>query len=482
MLPLLIDQLRERAIHIGNVTEDYEIEIEDVKSESGMVFFTWKHKDDAEMDLWIELTLDGRLESLLKDSQRSKSESILSEDQLKVTALSFANDHIPSGIDKFKLEEWKSIGNGRNRLSYVQYQFDLPLPFTGFYLDIHETGEIINYRYYGSAENIRLPDTIIDKEVIKAEYLSGLEMELLITELSSEIYDQGNDLPHLVYEPNWQQRYNPDEGKMEKQPVNEEWDSSERLETIFRPEKKGSKTIDQLIGFDENTFEQIRETDMGDVTGIVWRKKDFKDSNEDDLTMDGYFHKRNDGTLKMKIDKGTGKLSGVYSFLERQGDLNLSYNRCRELAEQMLFTLYPEADQYFKLVVLEEELEEESNLVHFEYRLFFDYLPIRFGSVKISVNRTTGTIDHYMSSDVNQELLINLNAKPVISEAEAIKMARREFDVELKWNKEYTDNQDSYYVLTYVPSFPNLKGELAFIDAQTGELVLKYLNKCKKPR
>ncbi|MBP3040484.1 hypothetical protein J9303_13415 [Bacillaceae bacterium Marseille-Q3522] len=58
-----------------------------------------------------------------------------------------------------------------------------------------------------------------------------------------------------------------------------------------------------------------------------------------------------------------------------------------------------------------------------------------------------------------------MKTMPAISQSNAIDIFCGEFSVKLQWCKEYTENDESYYQLIYVPE----PSGLAFIDAQTGE-------------
>jgi hypothetical protein len=196
-------------------------------------------------------------------------------------------------VKHFSFEEWKKNGDGNFKLSYVQTELDLPLPFTGFNLSIAESGEITHFCYDGKAENIYLPDKIVDKETIKEKFLDDLALELLITEISNELYIDGDNQLHLVYEPSLPFYSIPVDGKTELSKAEEEEDPCEYVEPISRP-KGDLKHINDLIGFDEHVFEKIRELDLGNVTGSVWRIQGVNEEYQDDLSMDGYFHRKND--------------------------------------------------------------------------------------------------------------------------------------------------------------------------------------------
>ncbi|MCM3652245.1 YcdB/YcdC domain-containing protein [Metabacillus litoralis] len=470
-----IDELRVIALQIGHVDDEYEAEIEDYNQDAGVAVFAWKKKESEELGIWIELANDGSLLNLSRDVWSTKKGfSNFSEEQLKKRALEFVNHHYPYAENQFTLEKWNQLEEGTYRLSYVSMALELPLPFSGFFLTIAKSGEITEFRYYGEAINIQYPEMLVEKEVIKEKFLTELNMDLQITEISSELYVDGDSQLHLVYEPSFPFYSYPADGHRDEYSDDEEDERSESLECIFRP-KENQEQLNDLIGFDEQSFEKIREVDLGNVTGSVWRTKAGSSELQDDLTIDGFFHRRNDYTLKLMHDNESGNLHSMYSFLNRKGNLLLDYLECKELALQMLFHLYPLANQIFRLVVAKEGNEEGSNHFHYEFRVFHKEIPIRVGAAMISVNRTTGKIDHYMSPGLDPELLVSVNTQPAITEVETKEIYQRAFTIKLEWTQEYLENHESHYTLTYVPSFPLLEGEIAFIEAQTGQKILKKI-------
>ncbi|MBM7583507.1 hypothetical protein JOC86_000044 [Bacillus pakistanensis] len=472
---MLLEELRTRAMQIGHVTKEYEPMIEEINKEAQVAIFAWKHKDNEELGIFVELKVDdGSLINFSKYTNSEESSLKYSEVQLSEMALEFVKGQHPDALKSFTLEEWKKTGEKKYRLSYVQTELNLPLPFSGFNIDIAVNGEITSYRYYGNAENVQMPDSIVDKETVMKEYLTELDIELLISELSSDIYVEGDNLPHLVYEPSLPFRFYPANGDKKTLEYDEEDKIEERLEKITKP-KETDVSLNELIGFNENNFQKVREQDMGDVTGVVWRLKNDNEYDENGLTIEDYFKRRNDHTLKIIRNNETGNIHGIMSFLERKGEKSLTYQECKVIALQFLFCLHPTAEQFFRLVVNKSSQEANNDLYHYEFRLFYNKIPIRFGTVRISVKRTTGIIDHYMGPNILIEALSKVTANPAVSSSEAREIFCGEFDIELQWRQEYLDNKESYFTLAYAPCYPRLSGDLSFIDAQTGKKIIKKL-------
>ncbi|UPG62877.1 YcdB/YcdC domain-containing protein [Metabacillus endolithicus] len=114
-----ITELRERALEIGKVTEDFDLEIEELQLEEEVACFAWKHRKNEDNGIWIEISTNGTLLDLNKDLL-SPSALIFSEKQLYEMAIDFVLNHYPSALQQFAFEEWKREENRGYRLSYVQ--------------------------------------------------------------------------------------------------------------------------------------------------------------------------------------------------------------------------------------------------------------------------------------------------------------------------------------------------------------------------
>lgn len=70
-----------------------------------------------------------------------------------------------------------------------------PLPDSGFFVDVTESGFIVQFLYYGDKGEAPVPETFVDQEKVISHYMSGLTFSL--------VYDVVNfeKTPRLVYEP-----------------------------------------------------------------------------------------------------------------------------------------------------------------------------------------------------------------------------------------------------------------------------------------
>ncbi|WP_203361645.1 sigma-70 family RNA polymerase sigma factor [Bacillus sp. REN10] len=467
---MLKDQLKQKAQAIGIIPTDYELEIEDYRDEEAdrRAIFLWKDPNDDDRGIWIELDGKGQLIDLTKEASSKNTGKSLPNEQLQKLALQFVLDHYPNALEPFTLEKVQEKKGERWQFTYSQYELELPLPHTGFSITITKNGEIVSFRYYGIAEKIVRPKKIVHKDEAKKTLLDKLKMETMITILNEELYEDGDDLPHLVFEPSLRfHQLLADGTAPEFERVEEE--DSRKFVPLPKLTTPATKDIHAFIGLDRSKFQQIREQDMGDMIGTVWRISD-EEPERPDRSLDGFFKQRNENTLKLLTHKNSGQLKSVCSFLERQGSLQLTLAECEEIALQFLYHLYPQADKYFRM---NSELENDETNAWFHFELYHGGIHIQFGFISITVNRTTGQIDHYHGPDIHPTLIAVLPLKPTVTEEKAKELFTHFFDVKLQWQKEYTEDSEDYYQLVYKPVYPNLKSELAFIEAESGKVIVK---------
>lgn len=461
------DILKKKARQICVIPNEYKLEIEDYSEDGTRAVFAWKHPDEEEIGIWIELDGNGQLIDFTKDkSTEEMHHAILNQGDLIKIALQFSELHYPGVISKFK-EERVQKTDEKLRVSYIQMELNLPLPFTGFYIDVNEHGEIMQFHYDGAAEHIVFPECLQPEEIVRDEFLKDIKMNLMIVSLNEELYENGDNLPHLVYEPELRFYEMPADGGLkvlreqhEHEEPEPDYKNLSELEFLGSPEA--------LTNLDAG-FTKIREQDLGDAIGLVYRKDGDEPAAADDSLMT-FFNKRNENTIKVKRDKETGKLLGFFSFYETSGNQVLSIKECERTAVQFLNAIYSNAHLYF---MMDQDIESDEERAFFQFDLIHRGIPVRYGMARINVNRTTGKITHYLGPEVEPKLLMSVNPVPVLSKENAIERFLSVFQVEQQWTKEYKDHSGSYYQLVYKPVYPKFKGNLSFIDAKHGGFVVE---------
>ncbi|MCD2368323.1 DUF4901 domain-containing protein [Bacillus sp. BS3(2021)] len=455
------EQLKQKAQSISKVPSHYQLMIEDYgeKDEKERpVFFVWQDIEEPDQDISVELDHHGRLISLTKEYEPAVEESLPEERLLKI-ALQFTEQHYPSASHEFVYHEKKETEQFV-RFTYVQTVLDLPLPQTGFYVKVAKNGEVMEFRYNGGTSSFSIPKQIADKESVTADYLKHIQFELAVEKVRSELYEGGDDRPHLIYEADLPFFSYPADitEKCHMKPAADEEEEEKTLPLPLLPEADRHADIDDMIGYTPS-MRKIRETDMGESIGTVWRLGN--DPEPRDRSIAGYFETWNKNTLKIMKDKKSGMLKGVASFIKSEGHLSLSVEDCLKRALQFLYKLYPGADQLFRMHPAENDGDRQN--AFFQFDLQYKEVPLRLGSANISISRTTGRVVGYNGPEIEPEALADLSPSPSISEEEAKAVFAAAFDVKLQWERDYSREKDDFYRLIYRPVYPY------FIDAHDGK-------------
>ncbi len=458
------EELKQKALEIGRVPTHLKLEIEDYCDNEKRAHFCWLDPQDENIGITVELGPDGELKYLSRDIE-SESGERLSEEQLEDIMCQFVESYYPRALSAFARVENDRTYDDKVRFSYVQIEAGLPLPMSGFIAEVSLSGEMIFFSYYGKAGRIIKPKRVADYEEALAFIKKDVKFDLLFEVIHRSVYKNGNDQPHLVYEPECRAITVPADLVREDKEFDDD-DYREResfplplFEGIHEKADPGS-----MIGI-EKGFVKERETDLGDGRiGVVWRNPDNPVYQRADKSMDSWLRGRIHQVLKTIHNKETGKLEGVMSFIDEKGPYTVSEEECEKIAIRFLFALFPNADQYFKIKY--DEQDEESSSAVFTFDVHCNGVPLRFGQVKICVSRQTGLITVYMGPDIDPEVLQAIDPVPSISPEQAKSIFWRHFKVELGWEREYKEDEEYSYRLVYKPVYPRL------IDAHTGEAVM----------
>ncbi|MDO7348241.1 DUF4901 domain-containing protein [Bacillus stercoris] len=459
------EELKQKALEIGRVPTHLKLEIEDFDDDDKRAHFCWTDPQDENIGIIVELGPGGELESLSRDMGPESGER-LSEEKLEDIMRQFVETHHPGALSAFVREENDRTSCDKVRFSYVQMEAGLPLPMSGFMADVSLSGEIVSFRYYGKAGSIIKPKRIADDKEALAFFKKDVEFDLLFEVLHRSVYENGDDQPHLVYEPECRAITVPADLVQEEQAADDDDDYREPesfplplFEEIYEKADPVS-----MIGI-EKGFVKEREVDLDDGRiGIVWRNPNEPMYQPADKSLYSWFKGRTHQVLKTIYHKETGKLEGVMSFMEKKGPLTVTEAECEKIALRFLFALFPNADQYFR-IRYDEKDEEENAVAGFTFEAHCHRVPLRFGQIRICVSRQTGDITVYMGPDINPNELAAIDPVPAISVEQAKSIFWQHFKVELGWEREYGDDEEHSYRLVYQPVYPR------FIEAHTGEPV-----------
>ncbi|MDM5351457.1 hypothetical protein QUF65_11190 [Lysinibacillus sphaericus] len=355
---------------------------------------------------------------------------------------------------------------------FLYKQFVGGYPLASYYTKIivSKYGEIIDFKYNGYTKappkiltQLASKDRIL-QQVLKAPW--ALSMKYLV----SGNYSVAQSGLYPIYEsPIVYQSFNAIDGKT----LFEEEDEKEASFTKFpyvQPLKK-QKTLENIIGVTD-CMGKLREVEMDESTlGIVWRKKDWQAPK--DKSLENFLLERIEDTVKAKVDKHSRKLKEFNWFKERTGELELSFEACRDIACTFIATYFKEYIPYLQLQI-EEPSFNEMNRAYFTFPLYVAHgLQIEGERFYVGVNKTTGFIDTLWSPRIDLKLLDSYDCA-TIQPLENVISALKEADAFLQWSCQYDDNKNDE-VLQYRLGQSKTKQRIVGIDATTGQLIVSKL-------
>ncbi|WP_431027187.1 YcdB/YcdC domain-containing protein [Lysinibacillus sp. LZ02] len=458
--------LKQRAQSLVPLRNDFQLVIEEYNE---VAMFSWINEPKDE-GISVQLDSFGNLTRLSIDINNDCPDvSSLTIDEKKARAKHFLLSHYPDAFNDLTFYQTKQLSCA-DRFYYEQLVFDLPLPRAGCFIDVDSSGDIITFTYDGVKPIPEIPTTLISKEALQEHVRNHLDVQLTIANLYKSVHNVPEDGLRLVYEINSFHQYKADT----LQPtltIGHEKHEPENYVPVppfsFTNVDKQLST-EEIIGITDN-MEILREVNWGGEIGIVWRDKDWEMKKEDH-SMNGFFMKRSEDTVKAFISKETGKVRSFMWFLERQGDLQLNHEECFQKAIQFLQIIAPDVYPYLQQVVRDHEEDDNSMKESFVFYLHNRYGITIHELVVIAVNRTTGLIDHYSGPRIPIEHLRELPTEPAISVHDAQKIVCNHMDFELAWKKDYDSETDAYF-LTYQLCDQHTRNSIRHIDAMTGAVI-----------
>ncbi|MFS0864336.1 YcdB/YcdC domain-containing protein [Fredinandcohnia sp. 179-A 10B2 NHS] len=462
------EELKKRALSLVTIQWNYQLTIEEYGDDEA--FFIWTNEEQDE-GVTINLDYHGNLTKLSID----KDEEFLDGKQLELEerrrrADQFLLQHYPDALEHLCFSKSEKLTESY-RYNYEQLVMGLPLEHAGCYIDVNNAGEIINFTYYGKKKIPEIPKELISIEKLIEDVKNKLDSQLVVTSVFSFLHDVKEDGYRLVYEmePSFM-KFNANAQEPSLSIIHDEGDP-QVYETLplLQENQQNDKTIEEIVGITEN-MEVLREVDMGEETGIVWRNRDWK-MEEKDLSLDSFWRNRTEDTAKAMISKKTGKLRSFIWFAERDGDLDLTREDCYQIAVGFLQNVVPELYQYVKLNKRDAEDEEDDRSKEsFIFSMFIGEIPVQSEVLIVTVNTNTGLIDHYSGPSIESEQLKELPKEPVLTKEEANEVFFNHLDFELAWKKDYEKEVDEYH-LVYQACDKYTKTSIRYIDAITGEVI-----------
>ncbi|MFF2157992.1 YcdB/YcdC domain-containing protein [Paenibacillus chitinolyticus] len=480
-----MDELKQKAAVTGSVPAHFDLIIEDLQElEDGetQALFVWQ-EPSGESGISVTLDAAGRLLSYSVDEELCKEAAPIGEEALRERARSFFLSQRPEDAERFLLTESR-FEERSAFFQWTQTTLDLPLPQTGAYVRLTLSGEVTSFTYKGAAATPPLPVSLAQPERLRRQLAETVRMNLAIVRLIPALYEGGDDRLRLVYQPEpGYRRFDAVTGLAQGTDAEAEEEHEVYKAYELSPEETGGplSSLEELIGISTYPLVKDRERDMDEnLKGIVWHAAD-REENTADLSLDGYFRRRMEDTVKATADKDTARLRSFIWMVRRPGTLALSYEDCLERADAFLrkamhdWLQVPGLAFYFHEKSAEDAgSESEGQLRYFfTWQLRYEDVPLYLQFITLCVNASTGYVDRFSGPDWNPEEIRNLAPAPKLNAGEAHRLYMEAVDFKLEWERDYdAETPEAAYTLLYTAILTGSgRSRIAFIDAASGEFV-----------
>jgi len=374
-------------------------------------------------------------------------------------------------------------------------KYGLFIHSTGFTITISTSGQIMSFYSTDEEYEIRYSDFVVSEEEALEKYIEGLDFELNIQKFDHEVYKNGDNNYHLSYSVIEQIMEIPVDGS-EFPSIKEEYPTDLTIEK----RECSVKDVYELVGLTTD-YTLLHKQVLDGKRVEVWSKQVSLDSYSFDM------EEESNHVIKLCFGEKDGFLLQVKNGEEHDNSgEDIGLENAQERAMGLLFKLYPDAHERFRLEIFETEndefddvfadeeeaieLEEDLNEAEmfeeefddwdeeyieveetytFYVHLFHQGLRVVNHVTVIEVGRYTGKITHFNLDVPSLELYSNLPTKPIISVDDAKEIYKRHLKMERMFIREYDEDGMSVYSLAYVADFPNTVGHVRAIDATSGE-------------
>lgn len=462
---MLKEQLAKVALNFLSIPDNYQLLVEDYSNEQAT--FMWS-TDDLEEGIEVTLDQNGKLLDLTRPP--SITGTIVTTQQQQASAEQFLTEQYAEALDYLTLST-VSEKEDETKFLYEQYVGGYPLARYYTKIVVSKYGEIINFNYKGYTKTPpEFPLQLASKEDI-LQQLYKANWTLSMKYLLNDYYSVPQSGLYSIYEsPIVYESFNAsDEKALLEEEIEEDVYSFIKFPNV-QPFKMQT-SLENIIGVTE-CMEKLREVEIDEHTiGIVWRNKDWQAPA--DKSMENFLLERMEDTVKAKVDKHSRKLKQFIWFKERTGELNLSFETCRDIACAFIATYFKEYVPYLQLQV-EEPSFNDVNRAFFTFPLHVAQgLQIEGERFYVGVNKTTGFIDLLWSPRIDLELLQSYEAS-TIQPLEDVMPALKNVDAFLQWSRQYDENENDE-VLQYKLGQSETKQRIIGIDAVTGQLIVSKL-------
>ncbi|WOV86926.1 hypothetical protein QWT69_13765 [Sporosarcina oncorhynchi] len=400
-------------------------------------------------------------------------------------------------------------------LYLIQYgikeeRYNLDLPGIGFSLTITAGGRIMQFSFEEGPANIVYPEQLIAEEEAEAAYIACTDFELEFHKTDTELFRNGDNTYRLVWSL--------------KEAAVDIPASGEKADTVaegnvyepFPPHTSEGNSFLQMVGVTDEHVKIGERLDEG-LRVEKWQH----DSLPAPVSVD-YETAYESGMITIHYDSSERPVFVYNGEAWAGNEENLDEEILQQRALNYLFGLFPDAEKRFKLeqVEQEDEWEELQNVVdelidefdelneeadeyvdgywtddevdaddwldevkewlddeeevegeeakEFYFQYHVNGVPVDSIKVAVQVGIYSGRIVSASMEMTEEFPPADVSTVPVLTKAEAAERMKRQLKMELAWSMEFDEEGETFYRLTYVPSFPLTFGHVRMIDAVDG--------------
>ncbi|PEC84482.1 YcdB/YcdC domain-containing protein [Bacillus cereus] len=486
---------KEQVAHIINIPDDYRLVVDDQEGvDDPYHLLWWEHKEDEERT--IQITLNRHTGNLIEfriedEKSFSSSKKALEENKAREIANTFLKKYTKEGYEFYSYVTVKDDRRGWKEVNYMQEVNGYPLPNTGYVVQVHSSGNVVNFHYNGQKAietKPSWPSEIVEENVVLENLKARQNMRLVFVDLthSSCEYENREEVKgyRLVYEPEPSHAFiDASTGKDLFGPDHYKLPSAVAVE---KP-KKGSRQDDlfDLFDWDKESFTKVAETENDDEIRMkfVLKEELQKQKEEKNPYLMNEFFKKHLPMLKynnfvgIMIDKSTDELTGFIKMTDdKEVKKILSREECLQKVLQFLEQVIPDVTQYLRL--WEEREATEDGIERFTFSVYVNGIPAEYKPFMVNINAENGAVVHYSgeSSNLIKELL-TYETTPKVTKEKALEIYREAMRVKLEWSIDH-DVEETVYQLLYKQTtnendkeFFDGSREIRYIDAHTGEKI-----------
>ncbi|MFD1928838.1 hypothetical protein ACFSFY_12425 [Sporosarcina siberiensis] len=389
-------------------------------------------------------------------------------------------------------------------LYLIQYgikeeRYNLELPCIGFMLTISAGGQVKQFSFEEGPANIVYPEHVISEEEAMAAYIACTDFELEIHKTDTEHFRNGDDTYRLV----WSLK----EAAVDIPASGEKWDTvcEGNVYESLPPHTSVDVPFLQAVGMTDEHVKIGEHLDEG-LRVEKWQHASLQAPESVDWS-EAYAS----SMITIHYDSSDRPVFVYNGEVWTDDEIYLDDEVLEQHALNYLFGLFPDAATRFKLQQVEHEDEweelqdvedelnedpdgdwaaeqdasfedevdeddwlgddgevegEETKDFYFHYHL--NGVPVEGIAVVVQVGLYSGRIVSASMEMTEEFPPTDIPTVPVLTKEEAAEQMKRRMKMELALSMEFDEEGETFYRLTYVPSFPETTGHVRMIDAVNG--------------